>query len=164
MLRVRTAKTAKRASVSFVSAYSTHSQKNVAANEGPAGSIVRDANSADSADSSPESNRTTPETLRVGTAKTDKRWDRETAALIEWFAGTTPPAGPFELRQAVTIARPDAYWEYLKGYIAAGPNWHSKTTCDASIACCTTVKILEAAPHDRGPGHGRRGRCPEDPR
>lgn len=63
-----------------------------------------------------------PETPRVRTDKTDGRWDPETAALIEWFLGTEPPAGPFELQQAVTVARPDAYWKYLKGDIAAGPN------------------------------------------
>ena len=125
--RVRTDKPAKRASVSFGSEYSTHSQENVAAlgeaaNEGLTVPVVQDADSADSADSlSPESNRATPETLRVGTAKTDKRWDAETAALIEWFLGTSPPAHPFELHQAVTIARPDKYWAYLRQDIAAGP-------------------------------------------
>lgn len=127
-LRVRTDKTVKRASVSFGSSYSTHSQGNVAAlgeaaNEGPAEPIVQHADSAVSTDSpSPKAGRSTPEKPRVGSAKSDKRWDPETAALIEWFAGTTPPTHPFRLQQAVTIARPDAYWKYLQGDIAAGPN------------------------------------------
>ncbi|MCH8112836.1 MAG: hypothetical protein IH905_12935 [Proteobacteria bacterium] len=51
-----------------------------------------------------------------------QRWDPETAALIEWFLKTKPPSGPFRLQQAVTIARPDKYWEYLKGDVAAGPS------------------------------------------
>lgn len=49
-------------------------------------------------------------------------WDAETTVLIEWFLGTEPPTQPFELQQAVFIARADRYWEYLKGDIAAGPN------------------------------------------
>ena len=126
--RVRTDKTDRSPFGSFGSAYSTHSQGNVAAlgevaNEEPAGSIGQDADSAISADSpSPGASRPTPETPRVDTAKTDKRWDPETAALIQWFLGTEPPTGPFRLQQAVYIARPDKYWEYLKGDIAAGPS------------------------------------------
>ena len=37
-------------------------------------------------------------------------WDPETAKLIRWFKGTEPPSGPFELQQAVYIARPGLYW------------------------------------------------------
>ena len=48
-------------------------------------------------------------------------WDAETAALIEWFQKTPPPAEPFELYQGVTVLRPDRFWEYLKGDIAGGP-------------------------------------------
>ena len=66
--------------------------------------------------------KSAPDTSAVGTAETDKRWDPETAALIQWFLGTEPPTGPFRLQQAVYIARPDKYWEYLKGDIAAGPS------------------------------------------
>ena len=52
----------------------------------------------------------------------DQGWDAETAALIAWFLKTEPPAHPFKLQQAVTIAHPDKYWEYLRQDIAAGPN------------------------------------------
>ena len=127
-LGVRTDKTDRSPFGSFLSAYSTHSQENVAAlgevaNEEPAGSIGQDADSAISADSpSPEANRPTPETPRVRSAKGARRWDPETAALIEWFLNTEPPSGPFQLQQAVTIAHPDSYWEYLRQDIAAGPN------------------------------------------
>ena len=48
-------------------------------------------------------------------------WEPEIAALIEWFNRTTPPPAPFELHQGVTVLRPDRFWEYLKGDIAAGP-------------------------------------------
>ena len=124
-LRVRTDKTDRSPFGSFGSSYSTHSQGNVAAlgeaaNERLAVPVVQDAVSADRP--LPGSNQTTPETLRVGTAKTDKRWDRETAALIKWFLGTKPPTHPFRLQRAVTIARPDSYWDYLRGDIAAGPS------------------------------------------
>ena len=34
---------------------------------------------------------------------------------------TDPPLRPFELQQAVTVAVPARYWEYLKGDITAGP-------------------------------------------
>ena len=51
----------------------------------------------------------------------DQGWDAETAALIAWFLKTEPPAHPFKLQQAVTIAHPDNYWEYLRQDIAAGP-------------------------------------------
>ena len=80
------------------------------------------ADSSDHADSpSPETSRPTPETPGVRTAKTAKRWDPGTATLIKWFLDTTPPAQPFELQQAVVIARPGKYWEYLRQDIAAGP-------------------------------------------
>ena len=49
-------------------------------------------------------------------------WGPKTTALIDWFLKTEPPAQPFELQQAVTIAVPARYWEYLRGDIAAGPN------------------------------------------
>ena len=49
-------------------------------------------------------------------------WDAETAWLIEWFNRTPPPAEPFELYHAVTVLRPDRFWESLKGDIAAGPD------------------------------------------
>ncbi len=48
-------------------------------------------------------------------------WDPETATLIEWFLKTPPPAEPFELHQGVTVFRPEGFWNYLKGDIAAGP-------------------------------------------
>ena len=48
-------------------------------------------------------------------------WDAETAGLIAWFLSTPPPPSPFELHPGVTILRPDRFWEYLKGDIAAGP-------------------------------------------
>jgi hypothetical protein len=48
-------------------------------------------------------------------------WDAETATLIEWFNRTPPPPEPFELHQGVTILRPEGFWQYLKGDIAAGP-------------------------------------------
>ena len=48
-------------------------------------------------------------------------WDAETASLIAWFLKTPPPSEPFELYQGVTVLRPDRFWEYLKGDIAAGP-------------------------------------------
>ncbi len=51
----------------------------------------------------------------------DAAWDTETATLIEWFLKTPPPAEPFELHQGVTILRPEGFWDYLKGDIAAGP-------------------------------------------
>ena len=65
--------------------------------------------------------KSAPDTSAVGTAETDKRWDPGTATLIKWFLDTTPPAQPFELQQAVVIARPGKYWEYLRQDIAAGP-------------------------------------------
>lgn len=49
-------------------------------------------------------------------------WDTVTARLIAWFLSTDPPCKPFLLHRGVTIARPDRYWEHLKGDIAAGPN------------------------------------------
>ncbi len=51
----------------------------------------------------------------------DPAWDPETATLIEWFLTTSPPAEPFELHQGVTVLRPEGFWDYLKGDIAAGP-------------------------------------------
>ena len=48
-------------------------------------------------------------------------WDPEIAALIEWFLRTPPPPKPFDLHQGVTVLRPDRFWEYLRGDIAAGP-------------------------------------------
>ena len=48
-------------------------------------------------------------------------WDPATAALIEWFLKTPPPAEPFELYRAVTILRPARYWRYLEADILAGP-------------------------------------------
>ena len=50
-----------------------------------------------------------------------REWDPETAKLISWFMGTKPPSGHFELQQAVTIAHPSRYWEYVRGDINAGP-------------------------------------------
>ena len=54
-------------------------------------------------------------------AKVDEGWDPETAVLISWFLKTEPPAQPFELQQAVYIARPANYWAYLRADISAGP-------------------------------------------
>lgn len=48
-------------------------------------------------------------------------WEPGIAALIEWFNQTPPPPEPFRLHQAVTVLRPDRFWEYLKGDIAGGP-------------------------------------------
>ncbi len=48
-------------------------------------------------------------------------WDAEITALIEWFLKTPPPTKPFELRQGVTVLRPDRFWEYLESDIATGP-------------------------------------------
>ena len=48
-------------------------------------------------------------------------WEPEIAALIEWFLRTPPPPEPFELHPSVTVLRPDRFWEYLKGDIAARP-------------------------------------------
>ena len=51
----------------------------------------------------------------------DPAWDPETATLIEWFLTTPPPAEPFDLHQGVTVLRPEGFWDYLEGDIAAGP-------------------------------------------
>ncbi len=48
-------------------------------------------------------------------------WGAETGRLIEWFLRTPPPPEPFELYHAVTVLRPDRFWESLKGDIAGGP-------------------------------------------
>ena len=131
-----TDKTAKWASVSFVSSHSTHSQGNEAALGEPAneGHTTQDADSPSSdpncangpigpiATPHKQPNRPTPETSRVRSAKSAKRWDAETAALIEWFLRTKPPSGPLQLQRAVYIAHPDRYWKYLRQDIAAGPN------------------------------------------
>ena len=51
-----------------------------------------------------------------------KNWDAETTALIEWFNGTEPPSGPFELCRGVTVANPKRFWEALRRDLGAGPN------------------------------------------
>ena len=48
-------------------------------------------------------------------------WDPETARLIKWFLGTSPPPEPFILYQGVRVSRPAAFWQALKGDIAGGP-------------------------------------------
>ncbi len=49
-------------------------------------------------------------------------WDAETTALIEWFNGTKPPSGPFELCRGVTVANPKRFWEALRRDVSLGPN------------------------------------------
>ena len=56
---------------------------------------------------------------------------REDAALIDWFRATPPPQEPFQLYPGVFIARPEHYWDYLRGDIAAGPNTALASACCA---------------------------------
>ena len=52
----------------------------------------------------------------------DRKWDAETAALIERFMKMEPPASGFELRSGVTVIDPVVFHGCLKGDIVAGPN------------------------------------------
>jgi hypothetical protein len=48
-------------------------------------------------------------------------WGDETAALVQWFLSTTPPARPFALYPGVWIAHPARWWESIRVDIADGP-------------------------------------------
>jgi len=52
----------------------------------------------------------------------DRKWNTETAALIERFMKMEPAASGFELRSGVTVIDPVAFHVSLKGDIATGPN------------------------------------------